>query len=59
VAVGDRLVPGRSARPPKAVLGALPVIPDALNYQLAGNDLVLVDRRTYVVVDAIRDWREP
>jgi hypothetical protein len=59
VVVGDRLVPGRSARPSKAVLGVLPLLPDDLSYRLAGNDLVLVDLRTNVIVDAIRDWREP
>jgi hypothetical protein len=58
VVVGDRLVPGRSARPPKAVIGVLPPILDDLDYRLAGNDLVLVDLRTNVIVDAIRDWRE-
>ncbi len=58
VAVGDRLAAGRSARPPRAVLGVLPPIPEDLAYRLAGNDLVLVDLRTDVIVDAMRDWRE-
>lgn len=58
VAVGDRLVAGRSGRPPEVVLGVLPPIPDDLEYRLAGHDLVLLDLRTNVVVDAVRHWRE-
>ncbi len=57
VAVGDRLVAGRNARPPKAVVGILPPVSEELEYRLAGNDLVLLDLRTSVIVDALRDWR--
>jgi hypothetical protein len=58
IAVGDRLVPSRGTRPPRAVRGVLPPIPGDLDYRLAGNDLVLLDLRTDLVVDAVRHWRE-
>jgi hypothetical protein len=57
VAVGDQLAAGRSARLSRMVAGVLPPVPDDLRYRIAGNDLVLLDLRTNVVVDALRNWR--
>ena len=59
VAVGHRLAAGRSAPLPKALAAVLPPIPDDLGYRLTGADLVLMDWRTYVVIDAVRGWRVP
>lgn len=59
VAVGQRLAAGRTAPVPKVIAAVLPPIPDDLGYRLTGADLVLLDLRTYVVVDAVRGWRVP
>lgn len=55
--VGEPVAPGHSARPPKALASVLPRVPDDLEYRLVGADLLLVDMRTYVVIDALRQWR--
>ena len=57
VAVGDRLAPARGAALPRTVAGVLPLVPADLAYRVAGADLVLLDLRANVVVDAIRGWR--
>lgn len=57
VAVGDRLAAGRSAVVPKLIAGVLPPVPADIRYRLAGADLLLVDLRTTVVIDVLRDWR--
>jgi hypothetical protein len=57
VVVGDRLAAGRSARLPKVLAAVLPRVPDDIEYRLVGADLLLVDTRTYVVIDALRQWR--
>jgi hypothetical protein len=59
VAVGQQLAAGRTAPVPKVIAAVLPPIPDDLGYRLTGADLVLLDLRTYVVVDAVRGWRVP
>jgi len=58
VVVGARWPVRRSARPSKALLSVLPQVPDDLAYRLAGNDLLLLDLRTNVIVDVMRHWRE-
>jgi hypothetical protein len=57
VVVGQRMAAGRGARLPGVLAGVLPPVPDDLGYRIAGNDLVLVDLRTNLVIDALRDWR--
>ncbi len=59
VAVGQPLATGRNARLPTAIAGVLPPLPEDLDYRLVGADLILADLRTNVVVDALRQWREP
>ena len=44
----------RSMMPP-SVLRALPKVPDELSYRFVGRDLVLLDRRTGLVLDVLRD----
>ena len=57
IVVGDPVAPGRTARVPRAILTVLPRVPADLDYRLAGADLLLVDLRTSMVIDALRDWR--
>lgn len=56
-AVGDRLAAGRGGRIPRAVATVLPAIPEDLDYRLVGPDLVLLDLRTNIVIDTLREWR--
>ena len=58
VMVGVRLGVGRGARLPKPMAAVLPALPDELEYRIVGRDLVLVDVRAHLVVDALRDWRQ-
>jgi hypothetical protein len=57
VDVGERIAAGRGARLPGVLASVLPPVPDDLGYRIAGLDIILVDLRTDLVIDALRDWR--
>jgi hypothetical protein len=47
--------PGDVLAAPGVIAAALPVLPDELDYRLAGPHLLLIDRRTNAVIDLLSD----